>query len=328
MKVKPLHIRISNPCSQDWDGMTAEAPGKHCKQCNKVVYDFTNMPDASVIKFFKENKSVHCGRFHETQLNRNINPIKEINFYNKYFSKIAALVFSVSSFKSFAANSIGKKQNNVEIKENIFIKTKTENDSLYISGNVKTKDGPLKSAEIKLDNGITTETDVAGNFKINISSTKENSFNIFISYGHTLVTAVRSYHKAMGNTSYDILLEEPASGRGIIMGGISDNTNWDSDNPPLFPSLTFKKNATKLNDDHKAMLHDNAIKMKQNPNGTISIKGFSPSETRTPNIFLARLKNAIKYLNEKEGIAIDRMIYKVSVGENSTINTVNILAEN
>jgi hypothetical protein len=67
--MKYLQIQLTKPCSEDWDTMQADEKGRFCAQCAKTVVDFTGMPDADILDFFKKNKSkAVCGRFNPYQL--------------------------------------------------------------------------------------------------------------------------------------------------------------------------------------------------------------------------------------------------------------------
>lgn len=67
--MKYLQIHLDNPCSEDWDSMTADEKGRFCAACAKTVVDFTNMSDAEILTFFKKNKGKDvCGRINSHQL--------------------------------------------------------------------------------------------------------------------------------------------------------------------------------------------------------------------------------------------------------------------
>jgi hypothetical protein len=70
--MKKFSLTVSEPCHENWDGMTAVAKGRHCASCQKTVVDFTTMTDSQVAGFFKEAPLNVCGRFYNNQLNRDI----------------------------------------------------------------------------------------------------------------------------------------------------------------------------------------------------------------------------------------------------------------
>ncbi len=88
-------ISIPKPCHENWDAMTPKDQGRFCLSCEKIVTDFTRMPDYEIINFLKNHKST-CGRFTNTQLQRpyDFNPVKPKPPLFK------ALVFSIINFLS------------------------------------------------------------------------------------------------------------------------------------------------------------------------------------------------------------------------------------
>ena len=61
------NISIPEPCHQSWQQMTPEANGRHCRQCSKVVTDFTKMTNSEIINYLSANTNT-CGRFEKYQL--------------------------------------------------------------------------------------------------------------------------------------------------------------------------------------------------------------------------------------------------------------------
>lgn len=67
-------LHINEPCSQDWDSMTAAGQGKFCSQCSKTVIDFTGLSDAEIIRYIESRKEEKiCGNFYRDQLGRWVN---------------------------------------------------------------------------------------------------------------------------------------------------------------------------------------------------------------------------------------------------------------
>lgn len=67
-----MKIIISNPCHENWENMTPQEKGRFCAVCSKTVKDFTRSSDQEVLKAFSRPEDDICGRFNETQLNRNL----------------------------------------------------------------------------------------------------------------------------------------------------------------------------------------------------------------------------------------------------------------
>ena len=83
--------------------MPDEGKGKMCSKCETIVYDLSQMTDAEIILFFKTNPATHCGRFHNSQLNRNIEPITIRKNFLQKFVKIAAAVIAILTLRHVPA---------------------------------------------------------------------------------------------------------------------------------------------------------------------------------------------------------------------------------
>jgi hypothetical protein len=62
------NISIPEPCHQSWQQMTVVDKDRHCRQCCKIVTDFTAMSNDQILTYLSINKNV-CGRFEPYQLN-------------------------------------------------------------------------------------------------------------------------------------------------------------------------------------------------------------------------------------------------------------------
>jgi hypothetical protein len=60
MKITPAFaVTIPNPCHENWELMTPQEQGRHCKVCNKVVTDFTTMSNEEIIRYLTIYKRIH-----------------------------------------------------------------------------------------------------------------------------------------------------------------------------------------------------------------------------------------------------------------------------
>ncbi|PIF46380.1 TonB-dependent SusC/RagA subfamily outer membrane receptor [Chryseobacterium sp. 52] len=80
-----MKITIPKPCHENWEIMTPEEKGKFCSVCSKTVRDFTGALDNEMIHFFSNSSENTCGRFSESQLNRDL----QYSFINSLFAKFA-----------------------------------------------------------------------------------------------------------------------------------------------------------------------------------------------------------------------------------------------
>jgi hypothetical protein len=66
-------IQIAEPCHEKWEHMNPVDQGAFCKHCCKTVVDFTQMDDTSIYNYIQSKGNVPlCGRFRNTQLNREL----------------------------------------------------------------------------------------------------------------------------------------------------------------------------------------------------------------------------------------------------------------
>lgn len=88
----PVQVSIPKPCHESWDAMQPVTDGRHCRQCQKVVTDFTKMSDAQIIAFL-QREPFGCGRFREDQVDRElILPARKVPFAMKWAAGLLLLL--------------------------------------------------------------------------------------------------------------------------------------------------------------------------------------------------------------------------------------------
>jgi hypothetical protein len=312
-----MQFNIPNPCAQNWEAMPTVGEGKHCGQCNNVVYDFSQMTDNELLHFFKEKPATHCGRFHNTQLNRAIVPVvTKRKLFTTKLNKIAAAFFTILSFKAIASQGAVKKESIAAAVDPRFKnKQLVVTDKILISGTVKDFQGkPLEGVSITLDSIQMAVTDKEGKFSFEVKEIAAVSHNLYFNYGD-MVTVVRSYHPTMESSTYDITLDK--------QGEVFHTIGVITAPPPLpyLPSLNFKTNASKLSADNKIILSIIAKRLKENPFANITITAY-PGVCGRQYIYQYRIDNIKKYLVLKEGISPDRITANCEIdgGDKNTVD--------
>jgi hypothetical protein len=302
--------------------MTHVGAGRHCMQCDNIVYDFTQMSDGELLNFLKLKPEIHCGRFHNAQLNRDILPtVKKSKSITNRYSKIAAAVFTLLSFKGLASPVVAKNTCSSTVLDFGYTnRNSAKPGKIIITGTIKDGDGkPLEKATVTFDSLQVAITDNEGRFSFELDTLNAASHNLYFSYDG-FITAVRNYHPAMLAANYNVVLTRPGSGfhtMGIMLppGQVIGD----------LPSLVFKKTETKLSTDNKTLLSAVAIKLKNYPYARIIITAY-PGGHLQQAVFTNRLKNIKKYLIENEGISADRIAtHEAELGGDK--NTVDIRSD-
>jgi outer membrane protein OmpA-like peptidoglycan-associated protein len=88
------------------------------------------------------------------------------------------------------------------------------------------------------------------------------------------------------------------------------------------PSVTFKGRSVSLSKDGQALLATVAEKMRNNPNCKVAVIGYGESSKSAQQLSWDRVNEVIKYLVEKEGISLDRFIFRYGQtgGDENTID--------
>lgn len=176
MKKSNIIITIPKPCSENWSEMTAVEQGRFCKLCQKKVYDFTQSSDREIAKAFQSNGSL-CGRFADTQLNRELILPKEKSTI--WMATTSAII----SFLGLGGEElVAQEKPNIEQTEKLILKGKPaiepKNNDLYtVSGTVSDETGPLPGANVVIKNTKhSVLTDLDGKYVIRV---KKNDILVF-----------------------------------------------------------------------------------------------------------------------------------------------------
>jgi hypothetical protein len=270
MKNKPLFITIANPCNENFSAMQEEEGGKHCDKCNHNVYDFSQMTDIELIRFFKAQKTIHCGRFDISQLDRDIKEITIPNYFFTKFVKIVASIITLITFRGFTAKATQINRSNLFLqdKKSSKLKNYLQPENAIIKGTVKDENGNgLENVVVYFGGKQTAITDVNGQYNFNVELTNNDAVLYFSL--DSFDTIVRNYHIAMGSTSYDVVLYKHVNENEYRRhtAGVISQPYFDD-----LPVFKFNNSATsKLSTENKLMLSNVAYKLMQYPFSTIEI---------------------------------------------------------
>jgi hypothetical protein len=95
---KQLHIRIPQPCHENWNEMTPTSQGAFCKSCHKNVIDFSTKTENEIYNIISGAEDGKlCGRFTSFQLEQ---PIRKTEIINGWMNW-RAIAASLAAFFSF-----------------------------------------------------------------------------------------------------------------------------------------------------------------------------------------------------------------------------------
>lgn len=314
---KPLLISISKPCSQNWNDMQTDAKGKFCSSCQNTVIDFTYLSDTELYEYFKNLKTIPCGRFHASQLDRPLIPAtvkRKKPWMIIYKPLAAALALFMMKFNATAGNknshptTISPRQ----ITTHSFITPA----SVTISGTVMHEEGrPLENAKIYIENSLvaTTNKDGKYTFDFQVDGTPR-PYNITIA-AEGMTTIVRTYHPSMLSTTFDVTMTvfKDDCCNSIIIGAPGIH--------PIKPiSFTFsrKSSSLKIDDDINALIATYATELRNHPELIVVIIGHTGVEP----LDKARQERLRNYFVEKEGIAEERFIFVTEISKDPEVRDV------
>ena len=178
--IHKINIRITQPCQENWEAMTLSEKGKFCALCQKNVIDFTTSSDREILNYYNQNSKI-CGRFHSSQINRNLILPKEKS--SIWFAVISAIV----SFLGLGSQEIYA-QESVKIEQT---DKKNQTDSIKkdtlrkITGIVSENKIPIPGVTISIKGtNLRTETDFDGNYSI---EAKKGDILVFSFIGYKVV---------------------------------------------------------------------------------------------------------------------------------------------
>ncbi|MCF6401597.1 hypothetical protein L3C95_01845 [Chitinophaga filiformis] len=139
----PFKVEIPLPCEQSWENMKPMDDGRYCDHCSRKIVDFTKLADHEVVRLFLDSSGPVCGRFTESQLNRDLLALEK----ERANALVPALLVSTALAAGVASNAVAS---HGQMKDMRQIERRD------------TTGAPVVPAVNNKDNGDTTELPVAG----------------------------------------------------------------------------------------------------------------------------------------------------------------------
>ena len=216
---KSVHIKVADPCHENWNNMTPKEQGRFCGSCQKVVVDFTAMSDKEMLYYISKAAAQHaCGRFSREQLNREIKPTeKKRRFTWAYVWNFLLATFLVT--ESYAQKQpVANKKPNLQLPNQsptvgtFAVDERVPVPSKEISGTIIDQDSkqPIAGATIMVQ-GTTkgVVTDSLGRFKIMVDDKTAITLEIS-SVGYETQTLVMNKKKSWKNVKVIMKGDESA----------------------------------------------------------------------------------------------------------------------
>lgn len=166
---KKINLSIPQPCHENWKDMIPSDKGRFCASCQKVVIDFSQSSDREIAKAIKNNKHL-CGRFRESQLNRDLTIPRERN--SLWLAAGAAIIsfLGLGTQEAEAQTSIVKEQTHTTPSKPSKKQAKTTT-TVLATGTVTDDSGaPIKGLElINTTTSAKGRTNDKGIFKIAVA---------------------------------------------------------------------------------------------------------------------------------------------------------------
>jgi CarboxypepD_reg-like domain len=171
-----MKVSIEKPCSESWEQMDDLGQSRFCANCQKCVTDFTQMSDRAIVQFLQNQSGEVCGRFNESQLERDLFAVelKQNKYLNAFFSMTlaSALGFSQEA-KARPMHPLTIAHSEKDSVPSFKNQLLTSKDSTLLGGIVQdaATGKPLFGATVMLeDTNIGAKTDVNGQFEFTVAN--------------------------------------------------------------------------------------------------------------------------------------------------------------
>lgn len=134
MNANISNVRLSYTCPAAWNQMQPTTDGRHCNQCNKTVYDFTNAKQAEFLQILAEQSGHLCGRFQAGQLA----PQPIVLHGWKKWASAALVLLGINVFQQANAQSKKQSRQTTTVSDkNIVIDSTVKGNEPFLTGIVE-----------------------------------------------------------------------------------------------------------------------------------------------------------------------------------------------
>jgi len=126
---------INNPCSENWNSMTAKEQGRYCSACSTAVADFTTMSEEEIIDSLMSKKYKCCRVYPEQLKTYDIIPQRK-KYWNTLAASVIAGLITLSTSQAQKPFTLQKETKTTEKKD---VKPLNENKILVRVIDKKTK---------------------------------------------------------------------------------------------------------------------------------------------------------------------------------------------
>jgi hypothetical protein len=173
---KHLQLSIPQPCQSGWATMHPIGKDQFCKQCQKVIVDFSRRTDAEIGLILSQPNAPTCGRFRRSQLDRPIT--YEVQQSQRSWPHLAAgaVVLMLAMPHALLAQApvvrrveaVAQAHPQPQVADNRAASPPTGEDSVFVlKGHLtqaETGEGIAFANVVNLEMGIKTITDASGDF--------------------------------------------------------------------------------------------------------------------------------------------------------------------
>ncbi len=211
--MEKLIITIPKPCNENWDAMTPVEQGRFCEHCQKKVIDFSRTPDAEVIRIFREAADgPPCGRFHISQVGRELVQPKKVSFGTYLLRRLAASLLLFQAFATTAwSQTVGAKTHQGP---KATVKNQLQKN-IVVRGKVVDADGdvPLKGIIVSAE-GYSSTTNAKGVFTLQFSHRFINR-TLFLKCSYSKLHP--GPHNETDFGTYELILDSMAIKKDILI---------------------------------------------------------------------------------------------------------------